>query len=145
MAMKGCVDITGLGYPEVLLALYKGAKPVPGKKKTEFTLTDALEVFEGESGGYIPDIAGAYIHVVFSGDVFDVQLYDAYNGEGTAQAVVDELRREKAAESLQRSQAIPELPATSVAVACGREQKLLGTAASITPAMLRAAAQSRGS
>lgn len=91
------VDIKGLGKAEVLAALYNNSKP-QGLGFLHFdppkmTVEEAEEILKQTTD--FDYLKGRVMKVdLSSDDGFEEWLYDRDNGNGAAQRVIDELRRE---------------------------------------------------
>jgi hypothetical protein len=87
------VDITGLDPARVVQALYAASQPL-GMGVLHFVPGD-LGYDEAKSlvGNYVDYHRGRVMKVLISGDSFEPGLYDRDNGNGTAQRVVDRLRK----------------------------------------------------
>lgn len=92
------IDIKGLDKAEVLLALYNGSH-CQGlgflQALDTYTLEDAKRDLKESIDGYFDYLHGRVLKVDLSGDSFDSWLYDRDCGEGAAERVINELRRQK--------------------------------------------------
>ena len=92
------VDINGLNKAEVLAALYNNSKPL-GLGTLQFdpkkmTVAEAEELLKQTT--YFDYLKGRVMKVdLSSDDGFEEWLYDRDNGNGAAERVIAELRREK--------------------------------------------------
>jgi len=88
------VYISGIPKAKLLAALYN----VAGRSRVmdEGEAQSRLDI----RGGKVDYANGVALHVDISGDELDAEAYDAKFGDGAAQAVVEELRREIEAENL---------------------------------------------
>ena len=92
------VSIKGLDTAEVLVALrensYEQGLGVLAKSNNGLTVKEARNLLrKGTHFGYLK---GKVLKVDLSGDEFDEYLYDRDLGAGTAERVIDELRRKSA-------------------------------------------------
>lgn len=98
------VDISDLEKSEVLAALYnESSRRVSGKSDGPevMTVEDAANYIAGKVTGhielYFDHLYGRPLKVGIGGSSFDPWRYDQNNGgDGTAQRVIDELRKAKA-------------------------------------------------
>jgi hypothetical protein len=99
------VSIRGLDKARVLMALYENAKvqgmeiihyrpgPLPYEEAVKIVGSGVELSYQPPVGGcqYVDYLRGRVMMVDLSGDEFNPRLYDRDNGEGLAQAVVDEI------------------------------------------------------
>lgn len=104
------INIKGLDKARVLVELYnhshqQGLGMLQVAKK--ITVEDARKLLEEDT--YIDYLYGKVMKVDLSSDEeFDERLYDRDNGEGMAQRVIDNLRKELAS-TMQVTDGIPEI------------------------------------
>lgn len=107
--MSNTVDISGLGKPEVLMALFNAAQPGIQASSVDdpldMELEDAQIAIEQMTAPSIlgvsleaclelAELDGRNLYVAIGGDTFDPCGFDDHNGyPGLAAAVIDELRQ----------------------------------------------------
>ena len=91
------MNIAGLDKAEVLAALYNGSRQqgmgfLDTLDEQWMTVKQAREELENNERGYFDYLHGRVMKISLRGDEIDTRLYNRDNGEGAAEAIINELR-----------------------------------------------------
>ncbi len=96
---EGNISTAGLDNADVLAALYNAARTqgmgVLHYKPEPMTRDEAAELLKNST--YFDYLKGCVMKVRIEGDELNPRLYDRYNGQGAAAAVIDQLRQQQKA------------------------------------------------
>ena len=86
------IGIQGLNKEQLLVELYKRARPRVWGYPTSITLDQAKTAIERNKSLDFVDLGGRNMNVSIAGKTLTTEFYDRHNGEGTAKAAVEAVR-----------------------------------------------------